>query len=236
MNVFSVSNRRKILIINLRMLFINMKPNLPISFLLLLSLCGFLLSCQSATSPEDVSKKFWQAVQQQDIEQIKKYSLEDSYSQMTDFGLLAGVEDFSLGKIIIDGDNADIETKVTINTDTKQNVLSISTHLLKQEDNWLVDYESTIAPIMTNKDMAELMGGIEELTDEFTKEVEGSVEEFKNKAVPEIKSKLEQAEQELKEQLPEIKKKIDEFLKDLEKSIQETMPQSQQEDSKTQET
>lgn len=215
-----------------------MKPNLPISVFLLLGLCSFLLSCQSATRPEDVSKKFWQAVQQQDIEQIKKYSLKDSYSQTTDFGLLADIEDFSLGKIIIDGDKAEIKTRVTIKTGTKQNVLSISTHLLKQEDNWLVDYKSTVAPIITNKEMVELMGGIEELTDEFTKDIEGSIEEFKNKALPDIKLKLEQAEKELKGKLPEIKKEIDEFLKDLEKSIQDSLPEPQppQEDHKTQET
>ena len=194
-----------------------------------------LTSCQISASPDKVSDKFWQSVQQQNLDAIKKHSLKESIPENMDVKKLSGVQNYSFGKILIDGDNAEIETLVSVKNANKQNNISLTTKLLQHDGMWLVDFESTVSPLMINNEVAELMGGIEDLTEEFAKQVEGSVEEFKKKAIPEIKSKLEEAEQELKEKLPEIKGKIDEFLKELEKSIQEAFPE-QKEDKQTVET
>ena len=204
-------------------------------FIKIMFLVFALTSCQLSASPEQVSDKFWRAVQQQNMEMIKKYSIEETIPKNLDIEALSGVESFTFGKILIDGDNAEVDTIVAVNNTNKQNTLSLTTKLLLLDGQWLVDFESTVSPLMINNEVAELMGGIEELTEEFSKQVEGSVEEFKKKAMPEIKSKLEEVEEELKEKLPEIKSKIDEFLKELEKSIQESFPK-QEEESQTVET
>ena len=200
----------------------------------LLLFCCALLSCQSPMTPLHVAEKFWLGIQHKNIALIKKYSSLDSINDSDDIGQFAGVTDIRFGKIIIDGDFAEIETSVAISSDKKTMDISLKTYLIHDNDAWKVNYGKSLLPLMINQDMTELFGGIQELTEEFAEEIEDSIEEFKEKVMPEIKSKLEQAEQELREKLPVLKNMIDEFLQELEKSIEESMPSK--EEAKTQQT
>ena len=71
-----------------------------------------LASCQTLASPENVSEKFWRAVQHQKIEDIKKYSHKSSLPDTINPQSLKGVDNFSFGQILIDGDNAEVKTNL----------------------------------------------------------------------------------------------------------------------------
>lgn len=202
--------------------------------ILLLFFCCILFSCQSKLTPLQVSEMFWQGMQFKDIAKIKKYSLPDTLHDIDEIENLAQIKSITFGKIIIDSNDAKVETELMLELDNQSIQVPLKTYLKVENEVWRVNYKSTVSPLMINKGMAELFGDIQVLTEEFTKEIEESVEEFKEEALPEIQSKLEQAEQEIREKLPELKNMIDEFLQELEESIQESLPSEK--DTKTQET
>lgn len=202
-----------------------------ISFLMLFSI---LTSCTSPMTPLQVSEKFWLGIKKKNHTLITEYSVPGSTIEVDDAEQLPDITQATFGKIIIDKNNAEIETELTIFLDNKISKISVKTILSKENNEWKVNYEQTMLPFMVNQQMSELFGGIQELTDGFADEIEESVEEFKKKAIPEIKLKLEQAEQQLRQKLPELKNMIDQFLQDLEKSIEDAMPEEKE--AKTRET
>ena len=195
---------------------------------------ALISGCKTPMTPEEISDKFWLGVKTKNVALIKKYSAEDTIANLDSKDTIPQVKTISFGKIIIDGEIAEIETILTIILNEKLMDLNIETHLKKINGQWKVDYDKTMRPLTINHDMAELLGGVEALSQELADEIKNSVEEFKEKALPEIKSKMEEAEKEIREKLPELKNIIDEFLKDLEKSIEESIPV--EEEVKTQET
>lgn len=209
------------------------KHNYFYSITLLLIACG-LWSCQSLMTPLQVSEKFWTGIQKKNIALVKTYSLSNSGYESDEMTRLPDVTAISFGKIIIDADIAEIETRVTIASNEKTIEIPLKTYLKNENNIWRVSYEKSVLPLKTNQEMTKLLGDMQELTEGIAEEIEESVEEFKDKTLPEIKSKLEQAEQELREKLPELKNKIDEFLRDLEKSLEEAFPA--EEEAKTQQT
>ena len=193
-----------------------------------------LYSCQAEMTPLQVSERFWQGIQANNLTSIKKYSLPESFEGNDNTDKLGEIRNIEFGRVVIDGEFAEIETTVTIIKKDNEDHITLSTYLESRKNNWFVNYAGTVQPLQVNQDMAELMEGIEELTEEFAEELEDSVGEFREKAIPEIKSRLEEVEQELREKIPELKNMIEEVLKDLEKSIEESFPPP--EEPKTQET
>jgi hypothetical protein len=219
----------------------------------LLFLCGTLLSCQSSKTPLQVSEHFWLGIQTKNLALVRKYSLADSIDGSEDLAQFENITAAIFGKIIIDGNVAEVETSVTILSNENKVDVKLNTYLENNNDVWKVNYRKTVNKLVFNQNMAEVLGDIQEMTEEITKQIEESVEEFQKKVVPEIKSKteeieekvvpeirskIEQAEKELLEQLPELKNIFDEFLRELEKSLEELIPDKKEsrEEVKTQET
>ena len=219
----------------------------------ILLFCGALLSCQSSKTPSQVTEHFWLGIQKKNSALVKKYSLNDSLNESGEVDEFTGVRNINYGKIIIDGDTAEVDTSLNIKLDEKTADISLTTYLKNENDAWKVNYKKTVSQLEANKNVAEIIIDIQEMTEEITKEIETSVEEIKEKVVPqiqsrveqaeqeiqekvipEIQSRVEQAEQEIREKLPELKTIIDEFLHELEESLDELIPE--QEEAKTQQT
>jgi DNA-binding ferritin-like protein len=224
-----------------------------LSILLVFLFCSTLMSCESSKTPLQVSEHFWLGIQKNNTALVRKYSLSDSLDESGNVDAFEGVRNIKFGKIIIDGNSAEVDTSLSIKLDEKTADMFITTYLKNEDDIWKVNYEKTVRQLEANKNVAEIMIDIQEMTEEITKEIETSVEEIKEKVVPqiqsraeqveqeikekvipEIQSRVEQAEQEIREKLPELKTIIDEFLNELEESLDELIPE--QAEPKTQQT
>lgn len=201
----------------------------------LLSICGGLLSCQSSMTPLQVSEKFWEGIEKKNISLITIYSISDSGYSVDDIKQLPDVSAITFGRIIIDADIAEIETQVTITSDEKNVDIPLKTYLERENDVWRVNYKQSTLLLKTNQGMIELLGGVQELTEDLAEEIEESVEDFKEKAMPEIESKLEQAEEALRDKIPEFKNMLDELLEGLKRSLEKAIP-PKEEKAKTQQT
>lgn len=201
----------------------------------LLFICGGLLSCQSSMTPLQVSEKFWEGIEKKNISLITIYSIPDSGYSADNTKQLPDVSAITFGRIIIDADTAEIETRVIITSDEKTIEIPLKTYLKREDDIWRVNYKQTTLLLKTNEGMIELLGDVQELTEDLAEEIEKSVEDFKEQAMPEIESKLEQAEEALRDKIPEFKNMLDELLDGLMRSLEKAMP-PKDEEAKTQQT
>ncbi len=206
-----------------------------IYIIMLLFICGGLLSCQSYMTPLQVSEKFWEGIKKKNISLITIYSSSDSDYSAEKIKQLPDISAITFGRIIIDADIAEIETQVTITSDDKTFDIPIKTYLEREDDVWRVNYNQSIVLLKTKQGMTELLGGVQELTEDLAEEIEESVEDFKEKALPEIESKLEQVEEALRNKIPEFKNMIDELLDGLKRSLEQAIP-PKEEEAKTQQT
>ncbi|GJM05136.1 MAG: hypothetical protein DHS20C09_11270 [marine bacterium B5-7] len=186
-------------------------------------------------TPLQVSEKFWEGIKKKNISLITIYSHSDSDYSTNAIKQLPDVTAITFGRIIIDPDSAEIETQVTITSDGKTIDIPLKTYLEKEDDVWRVNYNQSVLLLKTNKGMAELLGGVQELSENLADDIEESVVDFKEKAMPEIESKLDQVEEALRDKIPEFKNMLDELLKGLKRSLEQAVP-PKEEEAKTQQT
>lgn len=225
--------------------------NAIFSFVTLLFLCITLMSCQSSKTPSEVSEHFWLGMKTKNVALIKKYSLQSSIEESENLAGVDEISKYTFGKIIIDGEIAEIETTVLVSSENKNREITLNTYLENHNEVWKVNYKKTTLQLVVKQSMQEVLGDIDKMTEEITGQIQESVEDIKEKVVPEmkskaeeiqekvipeIKSKIEETEKEVLKKLPELKNIFDEFLHELGKSLEELIPEEKKEDVKTQET
>ena len=183
------------------------------------SICLFMTGCAEGLYPIDVSEGFWRAVKDKDIKAIEKYSTEDSLTGDELSENILPLDEIVLGKTVIDGDGAWVDTTVTISGD-KPYTLPIKTVLIRDKRQWKVDYQATMKWVSKGSSVYSVISGIRNMSEALAEELNQSMEDIQ-KAIPEIKEEVEEIEESLLEHVPELKKQIKEFVEDLEEAIRD---------------
>ncbi len=195
--------------------------------LMFLSLiCLSITGCDEGLYPIDVSEGFWRAVKDKDINAIEKYSTEDSLTGDELSENILPLDEIILGKTVIDGDGAWVDTTVTISGD-KPYTLPIKTVLIRENKQWKVDYQATMKWVSKGSSVYSVISGIKNMTEELAEELNQSMEDIQ-KAIPEIKKEVERIEESLLEYVPELKKQVEEFVEDLEEAIKDLRKESEE--------
>jgi len=195
--------------------------------LMFLSLiCLSITGCDEGLYPIDVSEGFWRAVKDKDINAIEKYSTEDSLTGDELSENILPLDEIILGKTVIDGDGAWVDTTVTISGD-KPYTLPIKTVLIRENKQWKVDYQATMKWVSKGSSVYSVISGIKNMTEELAEELNQSMEDIQ-KAIPEIKKEVERIEESLLEYVPELKKQVEEFVEDLEEAIKDLGKESEE--------
>lgn len=103
-------------------------------------LCLALLSgCLGENSPQDVTIAFWKSVITKDVEGAVEHStLIDARSYDGFSRDWKGLQP-TLGKVVIDGDEASVVTTLSHPGDTTDRPVDVVTYLVRQDDQWKVD-------------------------------------------------------------------------------------------------
>lgn len=189
------------------------------------SICLFMTGCAEGLYPIDVSEGFWRAVKDKDIKAIEKYSTEDSLTGDELSENILPLDEIVLGKTVIDGDGAWVDTTVTISGD-KPYTLPIKTVLIRDKRQWKVDYQATMKWVSKGSSVYNVISGIRNMSEALAEELNQSMEDIQ-KAIPEIKEEVEEIEESLLEHVPELKKQIKEFVDDLEEAIKDLGEESE---------
>ena len=94
---------------------------------------------------------------------IVKYSTKDSLTGEELSENILPLDEIILGKTVIDGDSAWVDTTVTISGD-KPYTLPIKTVLIRENKQWKVDYEATMKWVSKGSSVYSVISGIKNMT------------------------------------------------------------------------
>ncbi len=168
----------------------------------LLSLLLLLSGCQAVLTPEQVTTEFWEAMVEGNLDSARKYATQETQQLVTK---QQNMEDATLktGVILIDGSNATVSTIITLKKPESNKVLSFDTVLLKENDQWKVDYHRTLNNL-SNLPFGDIFKSLRGIGETINKELEQQIPLFDKQ----IKSFSE-----------ELTRQLDEFRRQLEKPV-----------------
>lgn len=200
-----------------------------------LFLTTFILTgCFGPESPQEVTQEFWEAVITKDVDAVIKYSTLMNTKSYDAFNKKWDGYQPVIRKIIIDGNQAEVETELSTTTDTGKNHQKLSTYLVKQGHQWKVDYVRT-ANSINDGTLGNFLGQLDELgkklsdtiknsSDKFSVEMERLENELKilaKSTSDEANKILELHGNELKKSIKELAESIDRALKEHEEDLTE---------------
>lgn len=176
-----------------------------------------LLACSKPQTPQEVATSFWQAIESGKPNKVKKYVSAKDQITMESLQNVMPISNISFGKIVIDGDLASVDTVVTLQSDQDME-LPINTHLLNENDRWVVDYERTINTIVAAGKVAAVINQFKDIGNAVKEGIGRSVEELE-KTLPNIEQELSNMEQQIQQAVPELKSRFENFSRQLEQAF-----------------
>lgn len=174
----------------------------PAGLAVLLSLLFLLSGCQAVLTPEQVTTEFWEAMVEGNLDSARKYATQETQQLVTK---QQNMEDATLktGVVLIDGSNATVSTIITLKKPEGNKVLSFDTVLLKENDQWKIDYHRTLNNL-SNLPFGDIFKSLRGIGETINKELEQQIPLFDKQ----IKSFSE-----------ELTRQLDEFRRQLEKPV-----------------
>lgn len=194
-----------------------MKSIFHTQLLLLILLVMSVAGCNQGLYPAERAEIFWRAIQAQDTDKLRKSITAKSRQQNDLIKNILPVGQVSLGKTVIDGDHAWVDTTIEIKAE-KSFSIPLKTILLKEKGLWMVDYEDTVATLSSASELASVMGSIHELGEQVAKQFNEALDVLK-KNIPQVQHELKKLEEHIKSQIPELKESLENLAKQLEEAL-----------------
>ncbi|MEA1888438.1 MAG: hypothetical protein U9N50_01480 [Pseudomonadota bacterium] len=139
---------------------------------LAVGLALLLSACSRPESPLEVSQAFWQAVIEGNVPDVVKYSTlgsEEGYEAFSrDWtGMLP-----SWGKIIIEEHTARVHTHISKPDAAQSEMLYFVTYLVRQDDQWKVDYDRTEKVVLASSAVSDFVNRINTIGNEISQQFE----------------------------------------------------------------
>lgn len=186
-----------------------------------------LSGCFSPKSPQDVTREFWEAVITQNVNNVIKYSTLVDASSYDSFNEKWDGYQLVLGKIVIDANQANVETKFSKIDNNNENQRKLNTYLIKQDDEWKVDYVHT-AKSMNGDVFGQFLGQLDVLGKKLSDTLKDSSNKFSiemKRLEDELKifaqSTSDEANKIIEQHGAELKKSIEELAKSIERALKE---------------
>lgn len=188
-----------------------------VRFLFIILISFPVSGCMADLSPVEVSGFFWTAIKDKKPDEVRKYVSSKSINEKDLTENILPIENVSFGKIVIEGDNAWVDTTVVLAADDPFS-LPLKTVLLRENRQWKVDYDATVGSVSKDSGVARVIGSLSELSGKIAKELDRSLEEIQQ-AIPEVQKELENLEDDFNRALPEVRKQIEEIIQQIEEAL-----------------
>jgi len=164
----------------------------------LLSLLFLLSGCQTVSTPEQVTEEFWEAMADDDLDTARKYATRDTQYLVSTQSTL---EDATVKTetALINGANATVPTLMTLKTESKD-VLSFDTVLLRENNQWKVDYQQTLNNLSILP-LGDIFKSLRALGETFNRELK--------QQIPLFEKQIRSFSQELIRQLDEFRREME---------------------------
>lgn len=145
--------------------------------LLILGASLLLSGCFGPKTPQAVAKAFWQAVIAHDADAVVSYSTLSNPTAFDAFGLEWQGYTPVWGRVVIDGDQASIETRFKGPSAGREATRQCMTYLVRQKGEWKVDYRET-AKDLHGGALGALFGSLGQMGHTLSKQLDASAKQF----------------------------------------------------------
>ncbi|MEM7466621.1 MAG: hypothetical protein AAF387_07015 [Pseudomonadota bacterium] len=188
-------------------------PRLSVLLVVFLMLCA----CGKPDTPDQVANDFWTAIQANDAQKVKKYVSAKDKNTLQNVDDVLAIGNVSFGKIVIDAEQASVDTTVTLAGD-QQTTLPINTHLILENKHWVVDYDRTMQTMLAAGQVAAVINQFKDIGNAIKDGISQSVTEFQT-VIPEIEKNLGDLEQQIEQAVPKLKSRFQKFSEELEQAL-----------------
>ncbi|MEO9524365.1 hypothetical protein [Marinobacter alexandrii] len=144
-----------------------------------------LAGCSQPETPQQVAEAFWQAVAENDADAVAEFSTLSSPDDFDGFRKDWGGIEPSYGRVVIDGREATVVTRLPPEYGKEGEHQELITFLIKEAETWQVDYSRTEDALLRPSMFGNLMGELnklgEKLSSSFSSssdDIEASMNEF----------------------------------------------------------
>ena len=208
-------------------------------FISLLLTTLLLSGCFGPEAPQDVAREFWKAVITHEVDDVIEYSTLVDTKSYDSFNKKWEGYQAVMGKIVIDGNQAEVETKLSRINDTGENHQKLSTYLVKQNDQWKVDYVRT-AKSLNDDVFGNFLGQLDQLGKKLSDSLIASSEKFsiemqrlENELKIFAQSTSDEANKILEQHGAELKNSIEELAESIDRALREHEDDLSEEDKRT---
>jgi len=188
----------------------------------------FLLSaCIAQKTPQDVAQAFWESVIRNDAKKAVKYSTLTDAQEYDGFSGNWSNFRLSFGRVVIDGDNANIVSKFSRPDDTGTQSRRFVTYLVYHNDEWLVDYFRT-GKALRGSALANLFEQFDQLGNEISEQLRASSKDFSedmermNEQFAELSGTItQQASESLRRYGKQLRRNIRELADSVQRALEE---------------
>jgi len=170
-----------------------------------------MAGCASTLTPQDVAGRFWRAVIAQDPVQVRRYVRASDEGLLKDGLGLMVVTDFSLGRVVIDGDLATVDTRVALRGERALDI-DLVTRLTRENGQWRVDFAATAHAVSRHSELARLIDRIAQLGTQMREGIGRSRSEIE-RVLPQLNAELSRLEQRIRQSVPALRQRLEEFAK-----------------------
>jgi len=199
----------------------------------------FLTGCFGPESPQDVARKFWESVITHNVDDAIKHSTLVEAKSYDAFNKKWDGYQPVMGKIVINGNQAEVETELSQINDTGKNQQKLNTYLVKQDGQWKVDYVRT-AESIDGGALGHFLGQLDEMSKKLSDTLKDSSDKFRvemlrleNELKTLAKSAGDEANKILEQYGTELKKSIEELAESIDRALKEHDDDLSEDDKQT---
>ncbi|MDX1457163.1 MAG: hypothetical protein R3276_06215 [Marinobacter sp.] len=175
-----------------------------------------LSACMGPETPQEVSGAFWQAMIEGDAGDSAELSTLVNEAAYDGYERDWAGATLSWGRVVIDGDEATVETTIEGLTEEDGDPLETTTYLVRMDDQWLVDYHRTGDALSGNRLFNQMFGELER----FSRKLQSRFTEQSNDAAIELERLAQDLEKQMSLAGDRMSILVEEYGKQLEKSLE----------------
>lgn len=190
-----------------------------------------VVGCSRPETPQETAAAFWQAMVDNDAGEVADLSTLSGTSGYDRYARTWTDTAPTLGRVVIDQDQATVVTKLPAGAEANDKPMTITTYLVRQDGNWLVDYKRTGEAVMHPSPLSGLIGQLSELGDRITASFDRSSDDLSRQMSEfsrEFEAFSDQAGRQAEQTIERYGEALQAFMKKLEQSVQEALNENQQ--------
>lgn len=204
---------------------------IKVPFLACLAVALLLAGCSRPETPQEVAAAFWQAMADNDADDVVAYSTLTDDSGFDGFKRdWAGVAP-SFGRVVIDGPEATVVTRLPVAGQPDAERQERMTYLVKGAEGWQVDYERTGEAILNPSPFQGLMGELNRLGDRIVRNFSQSsdnVEARMDQLAQDLQTYSDDLRDRAQDAIEAFAERLQDAMKSLEDSLNDALQDNQQ--------